>query len=51
MKRIGYILLLLFVSQNFWAQERKFQVNGDARGYMFAKNMLIDPVLDSINAL
>ena len=50
MKRIGYILLLLFVSQNFWAQERKFQVNGDARGYMFAKNMLIDPVLDSINA-
>ena len=50
MKRIGYILLLLFVSQNFWAQERKFQVNGDARGYMFAKNMLIDPALDSINA-
>jgi hypothetical protein len=50
MKKSGYILLLLLVVQNVWTQERKFQVNGDARGYLFAKNMLIDPALDSINA-
>jgi hypothetical protein len=50
MKRIAYIWMMLLISQSIWAQDRKFQVNGDARGYMFAKNMLIDQELDSINS-
>jgi hypothetical protein len=50
MRRIIYFSLTVFLAQQLWAQDRKFQVNGDARSYMFAKNMLIDPALDSINA-
>lgn len=50
MKKLIYLLFSLLFTHILWSQERKFQVNGDARGYLFAKNMLIDKALDTINA-
>lgn len=49
MKNIFSILSLVFVTQLSFAQQQKFQVNGDARGYLFAKNMNIDRNIDSVN--
>jgi len=49
MKKITIIACLCFGATFVIAQQKKFQVNGDARGYMFAKNLLIDPALDSVN--
>jgi hypothetical protein len=50
MTRIISILLLMSLAHPLFAQNKKFQVNGDARSYLFAKNMIIDAQEDSINA-
>lgn len=50
MKKFIYLIFSIILTQIVWSQDRKFQVNGDARGYMFAKNMLIEDALDTINA-
>lgn len=50
MKHFTTLILVLLLMHNFWSQDRKFQVNGAARGYLFAQKMLIDDALDSINA-
>ncbi len=48
MKILSTISLLCLVALSSLAQQKKFQVNGDARGYLFAKKLEIDPALDSI---
>ena len=48
MKILYSIFLIVLVSMPALAQNKKFQVNGDARGYLFAKSLEIDPALDSI---
>lgn len=49
MKKITIIAILSLSTIFTYAQQKKFQVNGDARGYLFAKNLLIAPAVDSIN--
>lgn len=49
MKKITIIAILSLSTILTYAQQKKFQVNGDARGYLFAKNLLIAPAVDSIN--
>jgi hypothetical protein len=47
--KIFYSLLLCFLcSVPLLAQNKKFQVNGDARGYLFAKRLDLDQNLDTI---
>lgn len=48
MKILYSIALLCLSVSSVLAQNKKFQVNGDARGYLFAKKLDIDPTLDSI---
>jgi hypothetical protein len=50
MKFLSIIFLLLAGTMSFYAQTKKFQVNGDARGYLFAKSLDIDRDLDSIQS-
>jgi len=50
MKIVSIIFLLLVGTSAIYAQTKKFQVNGDARGYLFAKSLDIDRELDSIQS-
>lgn len=48
MKILYSLLLCILCSVPFLAQNKKFQVNGDARGYLFAKRLDLDQNLDTI---
>lgn len=48
MKILYSIALICLSATPLLAQNKKFQINGDARGYLFAKKLDIDPTLDSI---
>lgn len=50
MKILLFISTFLLGYGALHAQSKKFQVNGDARGYLFAKNLNIDQELDSIQS-
>ena len=50
MKILSFLFLVLLGVESIQAQTKKFQINGDARGYLFAKNLNIDQELDSIQS-
>lgn len=50
MKIVSIIFIFCLGSVSLLAQNKKFQVNGDARGYLFAKSLNIDQELDSIQS-